>query len=646
MAGPVAVVGTSTGSTAGSVADSAAGSAAGSVVVSASAGKRKRAAAEGVDEAPRNDAALLEAGLVARLNVLRSARKADHGLPKYTAIADFDASKTKTTKSELQEVVAAYDVDQTIEREAAGKVTGGTVHKISVDDLADLARKHLVTARTANGAVKFSDVCKDMVAKGKGLVDAAEAVPEAEMSADEKASLAAMCEQDKNRADKAKVKTFRRLADLDPGKLDKAQLQIYADFLGLQPNLGEKEKKKVTREELLLLVSKHAKPSALTQFKLGLKQAGNLVTGIVAPFVEHHKRIVRQVNDNFGPMTIEQKCWVITRGNLNQRDHWCGDHSECDRYVHFVKCVLGERKYIPTHSYFTDYDHEAYPPGISKIARVLLSAFVLSPYFQNITSATALNPRSSVVESFFHDMNAWMPKIYSFGHAAYKRGVICVKLVRNELTRFGQKTSGRIESTPTHTEGIMKARMERRPAKMKWRVKTYRMAFTRSWRVQAQAAKSDEEIAGRIEQRTEFLKRWEAQKVIVMGGGVASMPGFDEAKSSILQTCPHRVEGGKLAYCSEHGVIRVPAADRKKWGEGFAYTLRNPFPFKDGGGVLPMAMASEAAEAAAEADEAAVEEDAEHAAMVEQEEEMAEPPPASPAKVRDKRQRRGVNRYG
>eukprot|EP01050_Picozoa_sp_SAG11_P026205 SAG11_NODE_6191_length_1368_cov_1.201734_2_plen_149_part_01 len=148
----------------------------------------------------------------------------------------------------------------------------------------------------------------------------------------------------------------------------------------------------------------------MVAFSRALAEAVSLLLSFIAPFAKLHTTIVRLVNDHFGGYSEKWKVWWVTKGLLNSLKHCCNDHTDCDAYIHYARCVRGDVFYFPKYRYFTDYDQPAYPAGISALAKVLLVGWICGKYMSKILVETVQNPRSSVCESFFHLLDIWLPE--------------------------------------------------------------------------------------------------------------------------------------------------------------------------------------------------------------------------------------------
>ena len=178
---------------------------------------------------------------------------------------------------------------------------------------------------------------------------------------------------------------------------------------------------------------------------------------------------IRVVNENWGIMCRRFRACCITKAMLNFSKHKSGDHSECNRHVWYTRC--SSDSFIPTHDPWSVHDKPC-----MAMCGLMMDSWTLGKYMHSMFWATALHLRTSSCESLFHLLDVWLPMWANFSPRGYTNGARCAALTFNEQHRSKLMTSGRVEKTKTHPDGILR-RTQRRARRMEWRLQLLETLF-------------------------------------------------------------------------------------------------------------------------------------------------------------------------
>lgn len=157
-------------------------------------------------------------------------------------------------------------------------------------------------------------------------------------------------------------------------------------------------------------------------------------------FQRHLKQLIRCTADVYGAASKRFRLSVIVHGLLNFASHWCGDHSNCDRFVWFCSCTAGESRYRPSIPYVQDVNgnmgqlvRDLIPPMFT----YFMTAFILSPSMETRLSRIANNCKTGINESYHHSLAIMIPKWANIAGSYYElleSSAFCAWMMKSDIS--------------------------------------------------------------------------------------------------------------------------------------------------------------------------------------------------------------------
>jgi hypothetical protein len=127
----------------------------------------------------------------------------------------------------------------------------------------------------------------------------------------------------------------------------------------------------------------------------------------------HVKRLEIAISQSFGCFSTKFKMYVLLHGMLNFAQHYCDDHEHCARFVWWSSCTRGAQFYQPSQPYCTSLTSlrgQRCNALIAPFFRLLVTAWVVSPYVESRQWPSVDYLGTHLCESYFHSVGVNIPK--------------------------------------------------------------------------------------------------------------------------------------------------------------------------------------------------------------------------------------------
>ena len=146
------------------------------------------------------------------------------------------------------------------------------------------------------------------------------------------------------------------------------------------------------------------------------------------------------VNEQFGITSQGWKAWWALHGLLNVPKHYCGGHTDCNRFLYFSTCeaqaagpASRRAECCGKHPSWAEYAENALElPGICECATLLLDLYTISPIMRGRVYNTVLFVRDCQNESWNHKLGVWSPQYSHVTKQQQITNACCCSLDWNE----------------------------------------------------------------------------------------------------------------------------------------------------------------------------------------------------------------------
>ena len=433
----------------------------------------------------------------------------------------------------------------------------------SRDAVQVLLQERLPSAYSVEHGVKFADV----MAEAKiSILRELRALPRASAPATpntpaESALLAALTVLEQHRRRNLHG-PFVSVPDLRIEKMDAKQKELVLKHMQvLVP--GGTDKTEALR---MALAAAHGE-NIFADMERALKQAQAVVLQTSARYMRQMSTLIRVVNEcGFGMYSREWKCWWVTCGLLNVKQHMQRKHGECGKYVYYANCACGEHYTGRDKMWWTEYTGDTHPFGIPTLTGLLLDAWSLGPWLQDMLADSILYVRSSEAESFFGAEARWLYKALHFTPWGYELGATCLALRWNERRRNRQLAASKVVISKTLQQGVLRKSAGTAHLVEEWRLQAQEAILAGSPLVArfTTAARAVKDKASK--RRGDFCDADKARaKRVRQAGEAASESATRRAQApSLLMAFPeesvvggHVYDGGKIGFAAKGSTLRA-----------------------------------------------------------------------------------------